>query len=421
MSDKNQEKKRGHVAPSWGQRKALGEISQNVPKPVRSANQPGKKKEKRRGDAGARSKLPVLVDKENVFPAESSGPAPVKLSNIKSSSSQVKLSHIKLQDEQYSEVKLSNIKLQDEQYSEVGSSCRVVDISSVSEYSREIYKYNILLEAEEKNSLHHNYMVRQPHISHRERSVLVNWEVEVGQEFQLQTETLYRAVSYTDRFLSSVAITRSELQLVGATAMFIASKTEELHSPYVGDFSYITDYTYTKNQILHMEKLILKELDFRLSGPTASEFLSQLCGCHLPRCGERIRHLAMYVCELSLLRGYTFLRYDDNMIMIIIMMIIMMMLGHTFLRYAPSLVAAASLVLARHTLSRECRVTVTWPEHLVRLTGYTSDSLRPCVTALRLCWGAAPCSEHQSIRDKYKSAKYQAVAEIPVPALRKHF
>ena len=109
-----------------------------------------------------------------------------------------------------------------------------------------------------------------------------------------------------------MAITRSELQLVGATAMFIASKTEELHSPCVGDFSYITDYTYTKNQILHMEKLILKELDFRLSGPTASEFLSQLCGCHLPRCGERIRHLAMYVCELSLLRGYTFLRYDDN-------------------------------------------------------------------------------------------------------------
>ena len=91
MSDKNQEKKKGHLAPSWGQRKALGEINQNVPQPVRSANQLGKKKEKRRGDARARSRLPVLVDKENVFPAESSGPASVKLSNIKSSSSQARL------------------------------------------------------------------------------------------------------------------------------------------------------------------------------------------------------------------------------------------------------------------------------------------------------------------------------------------
>lgn len=45
----------------------------------------------------------------------------------------------------------------------------------------------------------HNYMGKQSDISHSMRSILVDWLVEVGEEYKLQTETLYLAVSYIDR------------------------------------------------------------------------------------------------------------------------------------------------------------------------------------------------------------------------------
>ena len=75
------------------------------------------------------------------------------------------------------------------------------------------------------------------------------------------------------RFLSNMSVLRSKLQLVGATAMYIASKFEEILPPEIADFTYITDDTYTKSQIVRMERLILKILDFNLSAPTSHVFL----------------------------------------------------------------------------------------------------------------------------------------------------
>lgn len=45
-----------------------------------------------------------------------------------------------------------------------------------------------------------NYMEKQTYLSHSRRSILVDWLVEVGEEFKLQTETLFLTVSYIDRY-----------------------------------------------------------------------------------------------------------------------------------------------------------------------------------------------------------------------------
>ena len=55
--------------------------------------------------------------------------------------------------------------------------------------------------------------------------------------------------------------------------MYIASKFEEIFPPEISDFTYITDDTYTKLQIVRMERLILKALDFNLSAPNTHIFL----------------------------------------------------------------------------------------------------------------------------------------------------
>ena len=55
------------------------------------------------------------------------------------------------------------------------------------------------------------------------RSILVDWMVEVAEEYNLERETFCLAVTYVDRFLSLMAVARGKLQLVGAAAMFIAA------------------------------------------------------------------------------------------------------------------------------------------------------------------------------------------------------
>ena len=53
-------------------------------------------------------------------------------------------------------------------------------------------------------------------------------------------------ISLIDRFLEREQIKRCNQQLVGVTAMLIASKYEEIYAPEVTDFVYICDNAYTK-------------------------------------------------------------------------------------------------------------------------------------------------------------------------------
>lgn len=66
-------------------------------------------------------------------------------------------------------------------------------------------------------------MRKQLDITHSMRSILIDWMVEVAEEYKLERETLCLAVTYVDRFLSLMAVARGKLQLVGAAAMFIAA------------------------------------------------------------------------------------------------------------------------------------------------------------------------------------------------------
>lgn len=66
------------------------------------------------------------------------------------------------------------------------------------------------------------------------RAILVDWLVEVCQEYRLVSDTLFLAVSYLDRYLSLVPVSRSRLQLVGVTCLLLAAKYEEIYAPQVG-------------------------------------------------------------------------------------------------------------------------------------------------------------------------------------------
>mgnify|MGYP002049273354 CR=1 FL=1 len=85
------------------------------------------------------------------------------------------------------------------------------------------------------------------------RGILIDWLVEVHMKFRLASSTLYHCVWLIDRYCSTEQVMRAQLQLVGVTAMFIASKYEEIYAPECRDFVYISDKAYTREQILSME------------------------------------------------------------------------------------------------------------------------------------------------------------------------
>lgn len=70
--------------------------------------------------------------------------------------------------------------------------------------------------------------------------------------------TYHLAVDLFDRYLSLVKVPRNTLQLVAVTALFIASKMEEIYPPKLKEFAYITDGACNQRQIMEMEKLILQ-------------------------------------------------------------------------------------------------------------------------------------------------------------------
>ena len=72
----------------------------------------------------------------------------------------------------------------------------------------------------------HQYLDHQPDISASMRTILVDWLIEVQENFELFHETLYLAVKLVDLYLQKKVVKREYLQLVGATSMLIASKFE---------------------------------------------------------------------------------------------------------------------------------------------------------------------------------------------------
>ncbi|KAM4555205.1 cyclin-A2 isoform 1-T2 [Odontesthes bonariensis] len=260
---------------------------------------------------------------------------------------------------------------------------KAVNVNEVPEYAAEIHTY--LREMEVKTRPKAGYMKKQPDITNSMRAILVDWLVEVGEEYKLQNETLYLAVNYIDRFLSSMSVLRGKLQLVGTAAMLLASKFEEIYPPEVAEFVYITDDTYTKKQVLKMEHLVLKVLSFDLAAPTINQFLTQYFCNH--SVSKQVESLAMYLGELSLV--------DSD----------------PFLKYLPSQTAAASYVLANNAVTGG-----SWPKSLVDRTGYTLEDLMPCIEDLHQMYLSAAQHAQQSVREKYKGSKYLEVSTIDAPA-----
>ncbi|KAL2897291.1 putative cyclin-B3-1 [Bienertia sinuspersici] len=249
----------------------------------------------------------------------------------------------------------------------------------VVEYIDDIYEYYWMMEAQ-NNSLE-NYMMIQTDATPRMRGILINWLVEVHLKFDLMPETLYLSVALLDRYLSLVTLKKKQFQLVGLVSLLLASKYEDFWHPRVKDLISISAESYTRKQLLEMEKSILKKLKFRLNLPTAYVFMLRFLKAS--QSGKQLENLAFYLIELCLV-------------------------DYEALRFRPSLLCASAVYVARCTLNE----VPVWTSLLGKHARYEEHQIRDCAEMILRIHKGASTSLLKVTHDKYMQPEFGAAAAV---------
>jgi len=252
----------------------------------------------------------------------------------------------------------------------------VNDPQHVFEYAQQIH--DLLLHEQHAQHPRGTCLERQTELNAQMRGILVDWLVDVAVNYKLGSRTLFLAVRLLDQYLELRLVSRKHLQLLGITAMLVASKFEEILPPSVQDFVYITADAYTKDELIRMEIELLSALEFRVSTPTAAQFFDRVA----QYCDEQQRNLAQYLLELTLT-------------------------DYSMSRHLPSHVAAASLMLANRLL----QVSPEAAASIVEDVGASVFTLDECVQDMRSAWIASQKSPLQAVRKKFRHSRYNAVAD----------
>ncbi|XP_050417984.2 G2/mitotic-specific cyclin-B3 [Patella vulgata] len=243
-------------------------------------------------------------------------------------------------------------------------------------YAKEIFKY--YMERESKFQLE-PYMTQQPQLTSNMRSILVDWLVEVQENFELNHETLYLAVKLVDTYLSIKETPKEMLQLIGGTSLFIACKFDERCPPLIEDFLYICDDAYNRKEFLDMERNILKTIGFDLGMPLSYRFLRRFAKC--VRAEMKTLTLARYILEMSLM-------------------------DYSLISVRESKLAAAALHLAR-----KMKKEGDWNKTLEYFSTYNGDELIPIVKKLNHCI-SHPSKHLTTILSKYSHQVFHEVAKL---------
>lgn len=134
-----------------------------------------------------------------------------------------------------------------------------------------------MIRKDERGSLSRdaNMFDKHPSLQPRMRAILLDWLIEVCEVYKLHRETYYLTVDYLDRYLTAKnAISKNQLQLIGITCLFIASKVEEIYPPKLHEFAYVTDSACTEEDILQQEILILQALNWSITPVTIMGWVS---------------------------------------------------------------------------------------------------------------------------------------------------
>uniref|UniRef100_A0A1J3HEK3 Putative cyclin-B3-1 n=2 Tax=Noccaea caerulescens TaxID=107243 RepID=A0A1J3HEK3_NOCCA len=238
----------------------------------------------------------------------------------------------------------------------------------VAEYVDDIYQFYWTSEA--LNPALGYYLSSQSGVSPVTRGILINWLIEVHFKFDLMHETLYLTMNLLDRYLSQVPVQKSEMQLIGLTALLLASKYEDYWHPRIKDLISISAESYTREQILGMERTMLKQLKFRLNEATPYVFMLRFLKA--AQSNKKLEQLAFYLIELCLVE-------------------------YEALKFKPSLLCASAIYVARCTL----HTTPVWTALLNKHTHYNVSQMKDCSDMILRFHKAAKTGKLKVTYEKY--------------------
>src|SRR6185369_16731287 len=180
------------------------------------------------------------------------------------------------------------------------------------------------------------------------RQSMINWIVEIHNSLNMSPETLFLAVNIIDRLLSKKSVAESMFKLLGFTALFIASKHEDVSAPSIRDYIVLilTKNHYNEKDFIRAEQFILQAIDHYLAYPNPMYFLrrNSKADHSNSRFHALVKHLFLRrnpKANHSNSKSHTLAKYLMEVTLI----------DYTFISYKPSMIAAASLYVARAFLS----------------------------------------------------------------------
>ncbi|PAV77820.1 hypothetical protein WR25_19960 [Diploscapter pachys] len=272
----------------------------------------------------------------------------------------------------------------------------VVDVVG---FDVDIFNYLLTYEKSEDFAVDNMYIL-STQLQPKMRSILIDWIVQVQQRFSLLPDTLHLTVFLLDKFLSVARdVTKTELQLVGTTCMFIASKFEEMYPPVLSDFEYMADNAFAKRDIIRMEMRILDAVGFNLGRPNSLQFLEWYCIALGVDMKKVVIQRARYFNEAS---------FPTKNQLLILYRKELCLLDASLAHLYPSQVSAASLHLALH-VAQEDDVS----KQMAKLAKMTDEEMK---TIAELCAGAIIRVMSQqklaAMRTKYQSSKFNEASKM---------
>lgn len=226
------------------------------------------------------------------------------------------------------------------------------------------------------------YMKNHTDINEQMRAILIDWIIEVHSKFNLQEETLFLCVNIIDRYLKSETIQRSKLQLLGVSSIMIACKQEEIYSPSIRDFVFITDNAYSKQEIFDKEYHILKVLEFNTVFPSSLRFY-ELIALEF-KFESKHFNFGLYLLQLYLI-------------------------DYRMTKYIPSVIActAAYIVMKFFKLPNYTKIYTDWNKNT-----NSSSLIKDCAREICFLVDNINGSSLKATKKKFSQDKYDAVSLI---------
>lgn len=276
------------------------------------------------------------------------------------------------------------------------------DPSYVSTYARDAYVFLSDLQKRDGPSRCPFNPPRSDGLRASMRGTLVDWIVEVLDEFNTSSDVLHLAVATVDRALKKLTLDPNHMQLLACAAMLLSAKFEDVYTPTLDEFLSVANNVYTRAQLLDMEHRVLVAIDYRMMTPTGKPFLRRYQRAAAVSVLEKA--LSNYISELSLPSTF-------------------------FLKFSPSVIAAASVYFARLLLFelRKKRNQFTprdsdpvrgssrhWTPELIFYTGFEEAELAYLVEQFWILLTHAQAHPHlKSVHHKYQQETWSEIATFP--------